>query len=336
MAGFNPLWRFQRPHFGAQFARALIEDRVIRLRSKSLAIKTNYLILAIVAIYLISQLGAQFVFGDSWIKQNLYLFLAAIQIFIIFMPAVFFVKRLKLDPVVFLRIRKITVPEAFLILLMIVTANFIASFLNTFVVFLLELAGSVKVNGIPVPANISDLWIQILVIALLPSICEEFFFRGIIYRVFESMGSWKAIGISAFYFALFHFDIRNLLGPLFLGMLIAWCCYRTGTIFAGVIAHFVNNLTAVLAGWFSRDLASEFMSLTWDTMRQMFAFACFLGIVLLILLNSFKALTEKKVPKRLPQSDPPTLSILLHWPVCFFYGTYLIICIMFVTSICLP
>jgi membrane protease YdiL (CAAX protease family) len=305
----------------------------MRLKSKSLAVKTNYLVLAVVAFYLVTQLAAQLTLGQSRLSENLYLFLLGIQVFIILIPAALFLYVHKLSPVPFLRICGLSVPEALLIVLMSVTSSFVASVLNAFVVFLLEKAGPVKTEGIPPPENVNELWLQIFVIAILPAICEEFFFRGIIFRSFESLGTGMAMGVSAVYFALFHFDLRNLAGPLFLGFLITWYCYRSGSIFAAVLAHFINNLMAVLTGWFGRADAEAPMLLTQDALGQMFSFACFAGIVLIILVKAFDGITRKKVKKNLPEAQRFPLSVILHWPVCLFVCTYVIIGIMFISSL---
>lgn len=305
----------------------------MHLNSKSLAVGTNYLVLAVVVLYLITQLVAQLTFGQGWLSDNLYFFLTFIQIFIILIPAAIFVYVHRLQPAPFLRICALPVPEALLIVLMSVTSSYIASVLNAFVIFLLEKAGPVKTGGIPPPENVNELWIQIFVFAILPAICEELFFRGIIYRSFECFGTGVALSVSAFYFALFHFDLRNLAGPLFLGFLITWYCYRSGSIFAAVLAHFVNNLMAVLTGWFSRADPETAMILTRDTLGQMFSFACFSGIVFVILVQAYIGVTRKKVKKNLSAEQPFPVSLILHWPICLFFCTYVIIGIVFISSL---
>lgn len=303
------------------------------LNPKTLAVRTNYLVLAVVAIYLVTQLVAQLTLGQSWLSENLYFFLIGIQIFIIFLPAALFLYIHKLQPVSFLHIRRLSAPEMLLIVLMAGTSSFIASVLNAFVIALLEKVGPVKTEGIPPPKNVQELWLQIVVFSVLPALCEEFFFRGIIYRSFENLGTGMAIGVSSFYFALFHFDLRNLAGPLFLGFLITWYCYRTGSIYAAVLAHFINNLMAVLAGWFGGAAIEDPMLLTADTLGQMFTFAIFAGIILMILMKAFIGITRKKVKEKLSEVRNFPLSIILHWPVCLFLCTYVIISIVFVSSL---
>lgn len=301
------------------------------LEAKTLTVRTNYLVLAVVVLYLVSQLVIRFACGPDWIRRNLYFLLAGIQIFIIMIPAVIFAHRQKLIQDDFFRISCLKVPEGLMIIPMAVVASYVASVLNTLVSYPLERAGFAPGNEIPVPQNETELWIQIIVIAFLPAVCEEFFFRGIIYRAYEGMGIPMAIIVPAVYFALFHFDIRNLLGPLFLGLLIAWYCYRTGSIFAGVLAHFVNNLLMVLTGWFTRGFSREPAIVTADMLRQMLAYGCYTGIVLVILLKAFSGITRRKVQKPIAKRSL-SASIMLHWPVCLFYGTYLLIGVLLIAG----
>jgi len=46
-------------------------------------------------------------------------------------------------------------------------------------------------------------------------------------------------------FGLFHFNLANLVGPIFLGLLFAWLVQVTNSIYAGMIGHAVNNGFAV-------------------------------------------------------------------------------------------
>lgn len=294
----------------------------------NLAKKTNYLVFAVVLTYLILQLMAEFIFGKEWIEKNIYLFLAFIQLFIILIPALLFVHTQKMSYTHVLRLKSISAPKILLIIPMAIISGFIASLLNSMVIFLLSRDFSASTGGIPIPATISEFYIQIIVVALIPSICEEIFFRGIICHAFEGMGVWKAIIISAFYFSLFHFDIRNLLGPFFLGVLIAWYCYRTDSILAGVIAHFTNNLLFVLINWFGRNSAQEPLHLTQGIVRELITYTVASGVVLVILINAFNAITKSKVLMSKEKKPKLQLSVITHWPMCFFYGVYIIITVL--------
>lgn len=96
--------------------------------------------------------------------------------------------------------------------------------------------------------NSSDLLINLVVVAVLPAIGEELLFRGVLQKI---LGEWSksvhaGIWISAFVFSAMHaqfygFVPRMLLGALF-GYLLVW----SGSLWLPILAHFINNGSAVL------------------------------------------------------------------------------------------
>lgn len=81
-----------------------------------------------------------------------------------------------------------------------------------------------------------------LVGALLPAICEEFFFRGYLLQL--SMKHYSAhislIWVSAI-FAFMHFQLVAIL-PLFIfGYILGYLTLKTGRLSYAVLVHFLNN-----------------------------------------------------------------------------------------------
>jgi membrane protease YdiL (CAAX protease family) len=235
-----------------------------------------------------------------------------------------------------LKLKPITILEALLVIMMTVASSLIASVLNTFVIFLLEKIGTVTADNIPAPRNIPELWIQIFVIVLLPAICEEIFFRGVVLGTFESLGTRAAIIVSALYFALFHFDIRNFLGPLFLGILFAWFCCRTGSILAGILAHFTNNLLAVLINWYNRHIPAESVILTPAIMGELIILASVVGFILAIMLKAFGVITRDRARPANNNEKTAMVPVITHWPMLAVYSAYLIIAVLFLISLKRP
>lgn len=88
--------------------------------------------------------------------------------------------------------------------------------------------------------------------ALLPAICEELIFRGMVLSgLRKSLSDGKAIVLSALLFALMHGSLQQLIYPFILGMILAWVVVRTGSTFASMIVHFVNNFLVVLMAYIS-------------------------------------------------------------------------------------
>ncbi len=86
-------------------------------------------------------------------------------------------------------------------------------------------------------------------VALMPAICEELFYRGLVFRSFAArMPLRYAVIFSSALFAAAHFNVYEIL-PLFaLGVVLALTMQATGTLIAAMIVHFANNaLTIVVA-----------------------------------------------------------------------------------------
>ncbi len=102
----------------------------------------------------------------------------------------------------------------------------------------------------------APLWQVWVFIAVLPAVCEEMLFRGLILSGFRSMGKWPAIVATGLLFGLAHASIYRLLPTLFLGIVFGWVVWRTGSVLAGMICHMLNNgLMATLAH--SRELVRK-------------------------------------------------------------------------------
>ena len=91
-------------------------------------------------------------------------------------------------------------------------------------------------DGAPAP-----LWLVWLVIAITPALCEELFFRGLILSGLRRLGLWPALVTCALLFGLAHSSVYRLLPTFFIGLLLSWLVWRTGSIWTGIVAHALNN-----------------------------------------------------------------------------------------------
>ncbi len=95
--------------------------------------------------------------------------------------------------------------------------------------------------------SIGGLLFNILVVAIAPAICEEFFFRGGLQQVLaEKMNRHSAIWLTAIIFSAVHMEVSGFLPRVVLGACFGYLFVWTGTIWLPVIAHFINNLGGVV------------------------------------------------------------------------------------------
>ena len=82
----------------------------------------------------------------------------------------------------------------------------------------------------------------ILAYAVLPAFCEELVFRGIFLAEYERHGASCAALMSMLFFAMLHFDLRNILLYLFSALVLCTVRYATRSLFAAMLVHFCYNL----------------------------------------------------------------------------------------------
>ena len=102
----------------------------------------------------------------------------------------------------------------------------------------------------------------VVVLALVPALVEELFFRGFLLTALDEDGESpaRAVVVSAVLFALFHLLVNNYIAverlppSLLLGLLLGWLAYRAGSIWPGVLLHLLNNALVVLLGYYEPTL----------------------------------------------------------------------------------
>lgn len=89
-----------------------------------------------------------------------------------------------------------------------------------------------------------SLFINLGMIALLPAIAEEFFFRGVMQRLFiQAMpkAPWVAVIITATLFSAIHLEWLDFIPRVVLGFLLGAIYYTTGNLWLSILGHFLNN-----------------------------------------------------------------------------------------------
>ncbi len=122
---------------------------------------------------------------------------------------------------------------------------------------LLELGGF-QFSSIDLPMdNVGWLILAILLMAVLPAIFEELIFRGIILNgLLSKFNQVSAIFISAAMFAFIHGSIEQLLYQFALGVVLAWLVLRTGSLFSGMLVHFLNNAMVLIMNYIALHYGS--------------------------------------------------------------------------------
>lgn len=87
---------------------------------------------------------------------------------------------------------------------------------------------------------------SILLIAVLPAICEELMFRGFMLTAFsEKLKPYQAIIGVGVLFALMHMSLVRFVPTFILGCYLCFVMKKTKSIFVPMLIHFLNNAIAV-------------------------------------------------------------------------------------------
>ncbi len=147
-----------------------------------------------------------------------------------------------------------------------------------------------------IPETIPELLAALVVVAAVPALFEEFLFRGIVYGVMKELNEKAALIFTTVMFALMHGSVTGFLGYLFLGWATVMVLKRTGSLYACMAFHLINNGAALLLSWFSPRLLAFPMATIWLFLGGVLqAAAAFWGLSRMSL--------EKPVKPRIKTSD---------------------------------
>jgi hypothetical protein len=87
---------------------------------------------------------------------------------------------------------------------------------------------------------------NIFVVAVLPALGEELFFRGVMQPFVSKIvrNSFWGIFITAFVFSAIHFQFQGFIPRLALGMMFGYLYLWSGSLWVPIAVHFVNNACA--------------------------------------------------------------------------------------------
>jgi len=95
--------------------------------------------------------------------------------------------------------------------------------------------------------NFIDYLVSLVMLAVLPAVFEETFFRGALQNFLSRW--WKmpvlSIIITAIIFSIVHGSYIGFLSRVALGFILGWMYYRTGNIWLNIIAHAMNNAVSL-------------------------------------------------------------------------------------------
>ena len=98
-------------------------------------------------------------------------------------------------------------------------------------------------------------WVSVIVVALLPAICEEAVHRGvIIHTMYRIRKEWLVVLIMGIYFGLFHANPLRFLPTAILGAVMSYIMLETENMVYSSAFHMINNLVPMVLQAVLKDL----------------------------------------------------------------------------------
>lgn len=100
---------------------------------------------------------------------------------------------------------------------------------------------------------------NLLLIAVIPAIGEEWIFRGLLQPLLQKISSSAHLGIwlSAMVFSFFHFQLEGFLPRMLLGLILGYTFHWTRSIWIPMTLHFLNNGFQVGAIYYGEESYTE-------------------------------------------------------------------------------
>ncbi|MEQ8223204.1 MAG: ABC transporter permease subunit/CPBP intramembrane protease [Candidatus Eremiobacterota bacterium] len=180
-----------------------------------------------------------------------------IQLLLIFSPCIIFLYFWKYDIKEILRIRRFSIGTILIAILlglsgMVVTMQ-ISAIQNIFFPF----PSAEKVLGplldvLKSKNGVMDFIIKFSMIALLPALCEETLFRGVLQSTLEKhlKNKFHAIVFTALVFGSFHMSPYRFIPTMIIGLYLGYLAQRSKSIFPGMLVHAINNGLVYIAIYF--------------------------------------------------------------------------------------
>lgn len=97
------------------------------------------------------------------------------------------------------------------------------------------------------PSSWQEYPIALLSAAVVPALCEELMFRGLLYDLFDRRwGSRAAMIITSLLFALLHLSVQGFASLLLIGLFLVALRMRFGSLWPSVIFHGLYNVAVVV------------------------------------------------------------------------------------------
>jgi membrane protease YdiL (CAAX protease family) len=237
--------------FSFKKAHTAEKKEKVRISMPEGFIKPHILMLCVLVLGILGMLVADSSFYSEFSGVSLYCAYAATYVVIYILPCIIYAMTMKKRPSQ-INVRGFEFSQGSFVLVSLVLLLCLTSLLKYYIAYTFAYRTTDTV-----PENMSVLG-AVVVTAIIPAICEEFFVHGVLQSEYSRFGGGvSGILVSAFVFSLIHFDLQYFIIYLAAGLVLGVVTHMTGSVFPAMLMHLVNNLAAVFLSDTMTFIASE-------------------------------------------------------------------------------
>jgi len=272
-----------------------------------LGVNIVYLIVLVLLVVVPSIIGKQVSTAEGSLQYYMKLFV--LELVLVGGPPLIYMLIFKMNIKEVIRFNKIKPGEAFFVMGMAILGYGVMIIVNLIWYWIISHLGTPAGQELPPVTNARQLLMAVFTIGLVPAVVEEFLFRGVILRGYERFGAIAAIVMTGVLFGVLHIQLMSIPSIILLGIVISYVVYRTNSIFAGIIYHFVHNTVTTfflfiqnviqkLSGGLESVAQQDLSTFPKEALIFAYAFWAIIGLGALVLFilctTSFHRYTEGK------------------------------------------
>lgn len=126
-----------------------------------------------------------------------------------------------------------------------------------------------------------SLIVSLLIVAVLPAIAEELFFRGCLQKALQNAtNGWIAVLITSIVFSAIHFQFFSFAPRFLLGTVLGYAYLKSQNLLIPMLLHFINNSLVIIWTYLFQN---KYISISHDYLEQNLGWKVYIILVAIIL-----------------------------------------------------
>ncbi len=238
--------------------------------------KTNILFTFMVAFYLMFVFILRLI-PTEWVSVNVRLILPEL---IMLIPSFLYVTLMKPEGINDMRFEVPSFLSVVRIFIITICAIPFIGLINSLSTIFVEN----QVEGVMGLVTGNPLWLNVVLMALVPAVCEEYIFRGLIFHGYKKKNPFGAMLMSSLLFGLIHMNVNQFIYAFIMGIAFCLIVYATGTVMSSIIAHFIFNAFNVIMSHKAADILNETENVSTEVPLEVMDYVISYGIMVMIAL----------------------------------------------------